>query len=255
MYRPNHQLEYCTDGCARAKFPDLSGQRFGRLLALDYAGRIYDNSNSEAWRCQCDCGALTVVLASSLRYGLTRSCGCLRRERARRPGYVEDLQGHRFGRLLVLGPATKRDCWRCLCACGVTNQVAGHALRRGGTKSCGCLRREASRDRASVHGGADEPLYQVWKSMKDCCFNPNSPRFATHGGLGVVVSEAWRDDYAAFRFWARANGYRGALASSASTAMVTTRPAIAPGCRIVTGSGTAVSIGWSAAATTASSRP
>ena len=165
------------------QFPDLSGQRFGRLLALDYAGRIYDNSNSEAWRCQCDCGALTVVLASSLRYGLTRSCGCLRRERARRPGYVEDLQGHRFG------------------------------------------------------------------------FNPNSPRFATHGGLGVVVSEAWGDDYAAFRFWARANGYREGFSLVRVDAMVTTRPAIASGCRIVTGSGTAVSIGWSAAATTASSRP
>jgi hypothetical protein len=58
---------------------DISGQRFGRLVAKKYLGAVQGNSR---WLCRCDCGASTKVLANSLRRGLTASCGCLRRERS-----------------------------------------------------------------------------------------------------------------------------------------------------------------------------
>jgi hypothetical protein len=48
----------------------LIGQRFSRLTVLSYAGHA-------KWRCVCDCGAEKVTAGSSLRQGLTRSCGCL----------------------------------------------------------------------------------------------------------------------------------------------------------------------------------
>lgn len=54
-------------------FIDLTGQRFGRLLALKW-GRT--NAGRSAWECQCDCGTVKSVDASSLRGGLSRSCGC-----------------------------------------------------------------------------------------------------------------------------------------------------------------------------------
>lgn len=54
---------------------DLIGQRFGRLVVLEEAGR--DKWGSTMWRCRCGCGAIKVVRGSSLRGGLTRSCGCL----------------------------------------------------------------------------------------------------------------------------------------------------------------------------------
>ena len=56
---------------------DLSGQRFGRLVATKATGV---DSSGLRWRCQCDCGNAVVVQGRKLREGLTRSCGCLQRE-------------------------------------------------------------------------------------------------------------------------------------------------------------------------------
>ncbi len=33
------------------------------------------------WECQCDCGEKAIVEGASLKNGLTRSCGCLNKER------------------------------------------------------------------------------------------------------------------------------------------------------------------------------
>ena len=60
-------------------YKDLSGMRFGRLVALS---RSYVNRRSK-WVCQCDCGTLTVVDLGNLRPSGTQSCGCLHREIAR----------------------------------------------------------------------------------------------------------------------------------------------------------------------------
>lgn len=61
---------------------DLSGERFGRLVAVERA----ENSRSGAtrWRCVCSCGVVTTVGASNLRGGQTRSCGCFSRERGKK---------------------------------------------------------------------------------------------------------------------------------------------------------------------------
>ena len=59
-----------------------------------------------------------------------------------------DLTGRRFGRLLVLGREGTRyyddgfvavPMWRCRCDCGRETVVMGTCLRRGTTRSCGCL--------------------------------------------------------------------------------------------------------------------
>lgn len=59
---------------------DLTGQRFGRLTALEPAGR--DRGGNPLWKCRCECGALPTVRARSLQSGNTRSCGCLQKEKA-----------------------------------------------------------------------------------------------------------------------------------------------------------------------------
>ena len=54
---------------------DLSGQRFGRLVAVSRVdGR---------WLCRCDCGETKLVFVRHLRSGVTNSCGCIRIERGR----------------------------------------------------------------------------------------------------------------------------------------------------------------------------
>ena len=60
------------------RFIDLSGQVFGRLKVLNISG-ITKNRHA-LWLCQCTCGSVKNVNSSSLRNGMTKSCGCLQKE-------------------------------------------------------------------------------------------------------------------------------------------------------------------------------
>lgn len=53
---------------------DITGQRFGKLVALKDVG---SNGNNILWKCKCDCGNNIIVPSSRLRSGNTKSCGCL----------------------------------------------------------------------------------------------------------------------------------------------------------------------------------
>ena len=66
----------------KKQYKDLTGQRFGRLVALEFAGS--DNGGKARWRCGCDCGNIVIVEGWHLRSGATQSCGCYRRELAAR---------------------------------------------------------------------------------------------------------------------------------------------------------------------------
>lgn len=61
---------------------DLTGLRFGRLIALERTGEK-DKNGREKWLCLCDCGNLKATQAYNLTGGTTKSCGCLRNERNR----------------------------------------------------------------------------------------------------------------------------------------------------------------------------
>lgn len=62
-----------------APIVDISGQRFGRLVAIratpERIGR------QVLWLCQCDCGSIIKVRGYCLRSGGTQSCGCRKNER------------------------------------------------------------------------------------------------------------------------------------------------------------------------------
>jgi hypothetical protein len=56
------------------KFVNRVGQRFGRLLVVEEAGR--NVSKKVLWKCVCDCGAHVIAPSGSLVTGNTTSCGC-----------------------------------------------------------------------------------------------------------------------------------------------------------------------------------
>lgn len=125
-----------------------------------------------------------------------------------------DLRGQRFGRLVVTDKAERSSCgatrWLCKCDCGniVTAQYSN--LKRGATKSCGCLNKENRENRNYKHGGSyrenTERLYRVWRGMHERCENPNHISFRYYGSVGVSVCEEWKD-YAQFKRWAIEHGY------------------------------------------------
>mgnify|MGYP000913227399 CR=1 FL=1 len=63
---------------AAARFRDLKGQRFGRLVVLDRLPERSPHKHSR-WRCLCDCGQETVTTTLGRKFS-THSCGCITRE-------------------------------------------------------------------------------------------------------------------------------------------------------------------------------
>ena len=62
----------------RNQVKDITGQRFGRLIAI----KRVDNTctGQVCWLCRCDCGNKTTVRSNGLCSGNTKSCGCLQKD-------------------------------------------------------------------------------------------------------------------------------------------------------------------------------
>ena len=126
-------------------------------------------------------------------------------------GKLIDLTGRTFGRLTVVSraenkPNDTRARWYCRCSCGKEATVMGYTLRRGESKSCGCLHAEIAKTANTHHGGCGTRLFRVWLGMTERCRNVNHNRYANYGGRGITVCAEWRN-FAKFRDWALANGY------------------------------------------------
>lgn len=61
----------------------MLGRRFGRLVVIGTGEKRLKKSGfyDDTWICKCDCGNIKTILGNSLRYGNTKSCGCLGKER------------------------------------------------------------------------------------------------------------------------------------------------------------------------------
>lgn len=123
------------------KLIDLTGKIFGRLTVIEQIG----NKNGEAfWACVCQCGGVKNVRSSSLRKGLTRSCGCLSRENSARVG-------------ATYGP------------------INGSRIKHGHAPE-----------------GPRSPTYRSWASMKARCENQRSTAYRRYGARGIRVCERWQ---------------------------------------------------------------
>ena len=56
---------------------DLTGQRFGRLQAVEFS---HLHRHNAYWICVCDCGTSKAIIGFSLTNGTIKSCGCIRKE-------------------------------------------------------------------------------------------------------------------------------------------------------------------------------
>ena len=113
--------------------------------------------------------------------------------------------GKRFGKLVVIEvfnvPGRKGALAKADCDCGKKWEGAVSALRRGATKSCGCLNVESHR----THGFSYHPLYDTWASIKGRCLNPNKDNYKHYGGRGVLFYPLWADSPSAFIDWVESN--------------------------------------------------
>lgn len=90
-------------------FKDLTGKRFGRLIVKYYVGK--NKHKQTLWLCECDCGSLKEVLAGRLQSGVTKSCGCIRKEGVHRihNHISENGQDHFYKAWTSMKMRCKRD--------------------------------------------------------------------------------------------------------------------------------------------------
>lgn len=139
-------------GCVNmGKMKDLTGQRFGKLLVLECAGKL--DGRRYSWKCQCDCGNIKIIAGASLTSGNTKSCGCANKEALKKWNLEQSEKakiplGTKFGKLTVIEdlgfreqiPGHNRRWYKCQCDCGNIHEVMGNLLKQGQTISCGkCL--------------------------------------------------------------------------------------------------------------------
>ena len=175
-------------------FLDLTGKRFGKLVAISYSSG--SRHNEGVWLCKCDCGKDTFVSSANLRTGNTKSCGCL---------VMKDITGERFGKLTVIEyaglDARKEALWLCRCDCGTEKVINGCALRRGNIVSCGC------KSPNYKHGMRTSLIYKKHAEMLYRCRNKNNPLY---GGRGITVCKEWQQ-FEPFYEWALSAGYQDGL--------------------------------------------
>lgn len=108
-----------------------------------------------------------------------------------------DLTGKTFGRWFVIkrskNDKSKRTIWLCKCECGKKVKVNASSLKRGISKSCGCLNKEILSNYFTTHGRSNTLLYGAWYRMKSRCYNINDPKYYRYGARGIKVCDRWLD--------------------------------------------------------------
>jgi hypothetical protein len=126
-----------------AKSKDISGQRFGKLVAKKKTDKKAGH-RGYLWECKCDCGNTAFVAISDLTSGNTQSCGCvLNEKRENQKQKRKDIIGDKYGKLTVVEVVGvdkyRAVLYKCKCDCGNETILSKRALVSNNTTSCGCV--------------------------------------------------------------------------------------------------------------------
>jgi hypothetical protein len=100
-----------------------------------------------------------------------------------------------------------------LCFCGKTFASPWSNIKRGFTKSCGCLKKSRRtvdgkyNNGRLTHGMSKTSIFRVWTSMRQRCFDVGCPAYSYYGGRGITICDEWYNDSRAFLKWAISSGY------------------------------------------------
>lgn len=107
-----------------------------------------------------------------------------------------EMTGKQFGRLTALRfHSVKRGqtLWEFKCSCGVQCVKNGYSVRKGFTRSCGCLWDEMSQagKLAETHGMCGSVEHKLWERMRRRCEQKSDPSYRDYGARGIRVCKRW----------------------------------------------------------------
>jgi len=122
------------------------------------------------------------------------------------------MVGQKFGQLIVAREYRGSDGGTisvCFCRnCHRFIETRIGRLRRGERTSCG--RNGNCRYTLNLDGAkrrTNRPLYSIWNSMNQRCYNSKTKGFRWYGAKGIEVFSEWRYSFEAFEKWALSTGY------------------------------------------------
>lgn len=102
----------------------------------------------------------------------------------------------KYGRLTVISTYINSQQRRqrkviCKCECGAVKEFYFSHVKRGKSKSCGCLARELNSARIKTHGLAGSSIYNIHQGMMARCYNVSAPGYKFYGARGIRVDNRW----------------------------------------------------------------
>ena len=172
---------------------NIIGDRYGRLVVVSEGSGRKRNSGriDRTMICQCDCGNTSECRMSDLRYGTTKSCGCL----------AKDILINRSTKHGHYGTNTY-NVWRSMIQrCDNKNHSAYNDYGGRGIKVCddwydfsnfykdmGDAPKGMSLDRYPDKNGSYEKNNCRWATKKQQRVNTRVPKNSSTGVKGVVLS-------------------------------------------------------------------
>ena len=200
-----------------AEFVDISGQEFGRLFTVGYAGTMRSKSGRSlgpSYVCICSCGKQLIVRGASLLNGNSKSCGCMRTETLKRMGKesIQKILANPKWRGHHVHDGRRTELYSHWCAmkarCNNKNSANWHSYGGRGIKVCDEWQTfPAFRDWAMANGYKDgltidridndkgyEPSNCRWVTMKQQSRNTSRNLYFTIDGVRKSFSE-WCEEY------------------------------------------------------------
>ena len=167
---------------------DLVGQRFNKLVVVEFAG--LDKRRNSRWKCKCDCGGVAVYTACNLKSMRIKGCGCL-------------LRGKRVDVLVADHPDFK--CFSAMLDRCYTPTCANYHNYGGrGITVCDRWREGGFKVFISDMGPRPTPQHSIdrvdnnkgyspencrWATKKEQARNMRTNRLLTHNGVTATVAE------------------------------------------------------------------
>lgn len=193
------------------------GMRFGRLVVCERLDDVIHNNGERerVWRCICDCGNEKVVNENPMKYGGTRSCGCLYRETRPKKGFSAKHGKSRtrlyglWGGMLSRCRNPKDDSYPNYGARGITvcDEWAQDFLVFEQWAIDAGYKRGLSLDRIDYNGNYC-PENCRWATSKQQCNNRSNNIIITIDGEAKTLAE-WCEVYDVpyFTIWSRIKKY------------------------------------------------
>ncbi len=116
---------------------------------------------------------------------------------------IEYIEGQRVGNALYVSELppigdVRKAVFRCLC--GNIFQARVINVRRGVTKSCGCIKKAILKARCVPHTKrtTHKSTYGSWQSMHARCYTKTHTSYTRYGGRGIFICERWKNNFENF---------------------------------------------------------